>query len=346
MKLSCNANLSCTVKLTQRVISPSIGGYSYIAGLIFGWLLAMPVVAGASKAAEPPGPIRVITNDWTSQIVLAHIAGTLFEQLGFTVQYAESTTREQWGALSRGAAHVQVEVWEGTMSDMFNRMLAQGKIIDAGDHDAKTREEWWYPSYVEARCPGLPDWQALNRCAKLFATEDSGNFGIYIAGPWEKPEAARIRALKMAFRVRQVNNSDELWVELKKASNENRPIVLFNWTPNWVEDRFEGKFVEFPAYDPACETDPGWGINPDYHYDCGNPKDGWLKKAVWSGMPEAWPCAYQTLRNLNFNNAMISGLAARVDVDGLGHQAAAEEWLQQHESLWQSWIPDHCRSDG
>jgi hypothetical protein len=31
-------------------------------------------------------------------------------------------------------------------------------VIDAATHDAKTREDWWYPSYVEDVCPGLPDF--------------------------------------------------------------------------------------------------------------------------------------------------------------------------------------------
>lgn len=311
--------------------------------LVFCVFVVVLVSGGTARAGQENAdlPIRIITNDWSSQIVLAHIAGGVFERLDYKVEYSSSTVAEQWGAMALGLDHVQVEVWEGTMSDMFTRMVSAGRLIDAGSHAAITREEWWYPDYVEELCPGLPDWKALRACSALFS-EDGSATGRYYAGPWEKPEAARVRALGMNFKVGPVDEADDLWRALKSASKERRAVVLFNWTPNWIEARYRGKFVEFPKHDPACETDPAWGVNPDFHYDCGNPAQGWLKKAVWSGMAERWPCAYKTLQNLSFDNLAIAQLAARVDVDGLPHESAAKEWLKQNETQWRGWIDASC----
>mgnify|MGYP000645418063 CR=1 FL=1 len=289
--------------------------------------------------------ISVIVNDWTSQIVLAHIAGTLFEKTGHKVRYSFSNTNQQWGSLMFGIDHVQVEVWEGTMADMFERAVATGRVVDAGTHDAVTREDWWYPDYVEKLCPGLPDWRALSNCSALFSADDSDT-GIYIAGPWEKPEAARIRALKMKFKAQAVKHADELWVKLKQASSAGKPIVLFNWTPNWIEAIFPGKFIEFPTYSKECETNPEWGVNPNFHYDCGNPKNGWLKKAAWSGVPSRWPCAYKILTKFNFNNSTIAKLAADVDHLGLTPSQAAANWLATNKAIWQPWLSEGCKIFG
>ncbi len=316
------------------------------AGILSFWVVMALSITGDVVASPQNAdkPIRVITNDWSSQIVLAHIVGGIFQQLDYQVEYSSSTVAEQWGAMALGIDHVQVEVWEGTMSDMFTRMVNAGRLVDAGSHDAITREEWWYPKYVEELCPGLPDWEALKACSALFS-EDGSETGRYFAGPWEKPEAARVRALGMNFKVGPVDEADDLWRALETASKEKRPVVLFNWTPNWVEARYEGKFVEFPKHEPACETDPAWGINPDFHYDCGNPAQGWLKKASWSGMAQRWPCAYKTLEHISFDNLAIAQLAARVDVDGLAHEDAAVEWLKNNKALWQGWIDSSCDKD-
>ena len=294
-----------------------------------------------SWAAKNQMPIKVIINDWTSQIVLAHITGRLFEQIGYNVEYSFSTSNEQWGSLSHGIDHVQIEVWQGTMSEMFERMVNAGRILDAGTHNATTREDWWYPLYVEEQCPGLPDWRALKKCASLFSVDGSKK-GIYLAGPWEKPEGARVRALELGFIVKTVKEADDLWRALASASKSRQPIVLFNWTPNWVEAVYEGKFVEFPEYHPDCETDPSWGINKIYHYDCGNPRNGWLKKAAWSEMPKLWPCAYQVLMNIEFDNLAIAKIAAAVDYYKKSHIQVAKEWLATNQQLWQSWIPQSC----
>lgn len=298
--------------------------------------------AFATSTENKTKPIQIITNNWTSQIVLSHVTGRIFQEMGYQVEYAPLSITDQWGALAHGLAHVQVEVWEGTMSEIFNRMVEEGHIVNVGSHDAKTREEWWYPKYVEEVCPGLPDWKALVNCAKIFETPFSSPSGTYFAGPWEKPDSARIRALGLDFKVKLLSKGDDLWHELEKAEKVKRPIVLFNWTPNWVESIYKGAFVEFPDYDRDCEADPAWGVNPNFIHDCGNPKDGWLKKAAWLDMEETWPCAFQTLKNINFTNLQIATASSLVDVEKQTTEEAAQNWLNDNEKVWRQWIPSTC----
>lgn len=319
-------------KLTAKSLYFSM---SIIAGLI----LSPSISPAASRSTEP---IRIILNNWTSQTVLANILGRVYEYHGYTVEFSKVSTKIQWSRLHRGLDHIQVEVWEGTMSQEFGRVIEFGHVIDAGQHSATTREEWWYPSYVEDICPGLPDWKALRDCAKLFSDSPDSDVGRYIAGPWEKPEKDRIRALKMRFSVDTVEKASDLWVKLETAYRAKAPIVIFNWTPNWVEDRYKGSFVEFPTYDPKCESDPTWGTNKELTFDCGNPKNGWLKKAAWSGLEKNWPCAAQILRDMNFTNAMISHVSAMVVADGLTVDQAADKWIKNQQDVWEKWGRDIC----
>lgn len=297
---------------------------------------------GSAEEVKSPKPIGIVINDWSSQIVFSHIVGTIFQSMGYNVVYIPSSTHDQWGLLRFGLADVQLEVWEGTMSEMFNRFVEYGSIIDAGSHDAITREDWWYPSYVEAHCPGLPDWKALKKCASVFATEDTAPKGRYLAGPWEKPDKARIRALGLRFIPVQVEKTEELWAALHNAVRQQRPIVMFNWTPNWVESRVKGAFIEFPQWDEKCETEPVWGENKVFLHDCGNPRKGWLKKAASVQMENTWSCAFETLKQISADNRMLSQLAAMVDVDKVGYRAAAVHWINKNATVWRSWIPAHC----
>jgi len=296
-----------------------------------------------AKTPEHNDPIKIVINNWTSQILLSKIVGRIFSTLGYGVEYHSQDMHEQWGALNRGLLHVQVEVWEGTNAKEFYRMVNAGGVVDAGTHEATTREEWWYPSYVEEICPGLPDWKALKDCYSAFAVPETEPFGRYLTGPWEKPDKARIRALGLKFKVIELKDGDALRDELIRAVREKRPIVLFNWTPNWVAAEIDGKFVEFPEYAPECETEPQWGINSELHHDCGNPKNGWLKKAAWSGMLKKWPCAFQILKEIKFSNSMLARLALEVDIENMKPDAAVTLWLETYKDLWKSWIPKICR---
>lgn len=274
--------------------------------------------------------------------MLSHITGTLFKHLGYNVIYNNAPVDEQWGLLRFGMGDVQVEVWEGTMAKEFNRFIELGFFLDAGAHSARTREEWWYPAYVKELCPGLPSWKALNQCAHLFATDETQPRGRYLAGPWEKPDRARIRALALNFSKVQADDASALWSVFEEAVSRKQPILLFNWTPNWVEHIHDGEFVEFPEWDIRCETDASWGLNPAFTYDCGNPKDGWLKKASSTSMPQTWPCAFELLERIDFDNEMLAQLAAMIEVEGLDYQQAAGRWLDQNRSVWQPWIPINC----
>jgi glycine betaine/proline transport system substrate-binding protein len=65
-----------------------------------------------------------------------------------------------------------------------------------------------------------------------------------------------------------------LWAELDPAVARKEPIVLFNWTPNFIEAKYPGFFIEFPDFAAECLTDLKWGSNPYAVYDCGAPRNG------------------------------------------------------------------------
>jgi len=304
-----------------------------------GLALMLHGLAGA-EVPESTDPIKIVLNNWTSQVVLANVTASLLEQMGYNVELVPSDNQLQFAAMANGDLHMQVEVWEGTHISNFLQNVATGNLLDAGTHLAITREEWWYPTYMEERCPGLPDWRALNECAELFATPETKPKGRYVGGPidWGKYHNERVQALGMDFVVFNVGQASTLWAELDAAYRRQEPIVLFNWTPNWVEAKYKGRFVDFPDYTPECWSDPSWGMNPDMPYDCGAPKRGWLKKAAWKGVQTKWPAAWRLLTLINFTNPMIAQASAYVDVDNMDPEAAAQKWLDENTSVWKQWV--------
>lgn len=292
--------------------------------------------AGTANAAIPESSesIKIAMNNWTSQNVLSYITGQLLEKMGYTVEYIPSDSQLQFQALGNGDLDFQVEVWEGSMAEAFAKSLESGDVVDAGSHTAVTREDWWYPQYVKDVCPGLPDWKALDACAEKFATAETKPKGRFVGPPadWGKHYSERIQALKMNFQEVPVGQAATLWAELQAAYDRKEPIVLFNWTPNFIEAKFPGEFVDFPdpASDAKCKTQPEY---------CGAPKSGYLKKAAWKGVQEKWPAAFAVMQHINFNNEQIAKAASMVDTDGLSPEEAAAKWISDNPSAWKEWVP-------
>lgn len=194
-----------------------------------------------ADAPESSDPIKIVLNNWTSQVVLANVTGELLKKLGYNVELVPSDNQLQFSGMANGDLHMQIEVWEGTHKTNFEKFVGIGNLLDAGTHDAITREEWWYPHYMEARCPGLPDWEALHACASEFATAETAPKGRYLGGPidWGKHHNERVQALGMDFVVVNAGQASTLWAELDAAYRRDEPIILFNWTPNWVEAKYK-----------------------------------------------------------------------------------------------------------
>ena len=161
------------------------------------------LASGPVKAADSSDPIIIPTHNWSSQIVMSHVVGQLLQEIGNTVEFVSTDSQAVYESIRLGDVTLELEVWEGAFGVAFKEALAKGGIHDVGDHDAVTREEWWYPDYVEELCPGLPDWQALNKCAEMFATPETGDKGRFLGGPvdWLKHDAERVEALGMNFQV-------------------------------------------------------------------------------------------------------------------------------------------------
>jgi glycine betaine/proline transport system substrate-binding protein len=295
--------------------------------------------AGAAWADDSADPIKIVTNNWTSQLVLSNVVGQILQAQGDTVEYKSSDTQLQFTAIAAGDMDFQVEVWEGSMAESFDKAVAAG-AVDLGAHNAVTREDWWYPSYMNEMCPGLPDWKALDACAAKLATAETGTKGRFVGPPadWGKHYSERIQALKMNFQEVPVGQAATLWAELQAAYDRKEPVVIFNWTPNFIEAKFEGQFVEFPTYEPGCFSDPKWGSNPDAIYDCGAPAKGYLKKVGSKQLAEKWPKANAILQKVNFTNPQIAAAAAMVDVDGMTPEDAAKKWIADNEATWKAWV--------
>jgi glycine betaine/proline transport system substrate-binding protein len=283
--------------------------------------------------------IIIPTHNWTSQIVMSNVVGQLFEKMGYRVKYVATESQTVYEAVRIGAVHLELEVWEGSFAGSFNLAMDKGGIIDAGNHSAVTRQEWWYPAYVADLCPGLPDYKALERCYELFATAETAPNGRYLDGPvnWQH-DTGRIDALGMHFTTINAATVSSLWAELESAAKSQAPIVLFNWSPNFTDAVYGGAFIEFPEFDPSCKSDANWGPNPDVTNDCGSPAGGYLKKVAWDGMPRKWPAAYKVLTRINFTTFMIGTMSKLVDTDGLQYDQAAAKWIADNESVWSDWL--------
>jgi glycine betaine/proline transport system substrate-binding protein len=301
---------------------------------------ALSALAGTALAqAESDDPIRMTLHDWTGQLITTQLMGSVLEEAGYTVEYVQADYLAQFAGLRTGDLHVAMEIWETTGREAMEEAVATGNVVNLGPTGMEAIEEWWYPAYVKEACPGLPDWEALNGCAELFATAETAPKGRYLGGPvtWGGFDEERVAALGLNYEVVHAGTDAALFAELESAYQREAPILLWVYAPHWAPQKFAGEWVEFPAYTPECYTDPAWGSNPDATHDCGKPR-GPIWKVAWSGLSEKWPGAQAAIEAFTIGNDDMGAMIAAVDLDGGTVEGVVADWMDENEATWKGWI--------
>jgi glycine betaine/proline transport system substrate-binding protein len=308
--------------------------------LILASVAALALTGTAARAeVESTDPIKLTLHDWTGQLITTNLMAAVLEEAGYNVELVQADYLAQFAGLETGDLDVAMEIWATTGQEALDAAIATGNVVNLGETGMLAKEEWWYPLYMKEKCPGLPDWQALNACAEAFATPDTAPKGRYLGGPvtWGGFDEERIAGLGLNFEVIHAGTDAAMFAELEAAYQRQDPILLWIYAPHWAPQKYEGEWVEFPAYEPACYTDPAWGGNPDATHDCGKPF-GPIWKAGWAGLEGKWPGAAKAIKAFTIDNDTMGAMITKVDLDGQSIDAVVDEWMDANEAVWSAWI--------
>lgn len=305
-------------------------------------MVATAILGSAARAeVESKDPIKLTLHDWTGQLITTQIMGEVLKKAGYNIEYVQADYIAQFAGLKTGDLHVAMEIWETTGRDAMDEATRDGSVENLGETGMSAIEEWWYPAYMKEKCPGLPDWEALleESCAEAFATAETSPKGRYLGGPvtWGGYDDERVEALDLPFEVVHAGTDAALFAELESAYQRQAPIILWVYAPHWAPAKYEGEWVEFPAYTRECYEDEAWGINPDALYDCGKPR-GPIWKVAWSGVKEKWPGAHKAIGAFSVDNDEMGAMITEVDLNGKKIEDVVGEWMSRNESRWSEWV--------
>ncbi len=310
-----------------------------IVGIVLGAALSLGLTGGAQAEVESKDPIKMTLHDWTGQLITTRIMGEVLKNAGYNVEYVQADYIAQFAGLKTGDLHVAMEMWETTGREAMDEATATGTVENLGETGMLAIEEWWYPLYMKEKCPGLPNWEALNDCAEAFSTPETAPKGRYLGAPvtWGGFDDERVEALELDYEVVHAGTDAALFAELESAYQRQAPILLWVYAPHWAPLKYEGEWVEFPPYSAECYNDASTGINPDMAYDCGKPR-GPIWKVASSVVKDKWPGAHAAIKAFHVTNDEMGAMVAAVDLDGKELDAVVADWLAKNESVWKGWI--------
>lgn len=294
-------------------------------------------------AVAKEDPVVLADMNYTSQVLATEITKQVLEAMGAKVSTQPMDPATSWPAIARDPNLAAMEMWPPLYKKQIAEYADKAKSVELLDNlGYATKEGWWVPNYVikgdpkrniKASCPGLPDWKALNSCAKVFATASTGSKGRYLAGAeaWavNYGDQPRIDNLGLNYKMEFAGSEAALVAEIKRSFDRGEPLLFLMWTPHFAVANGEFTMIQFPPYSDDC-----WGTT----YACGWAEDKNIGIAN-STFKDTHPLAYQMLQNFDLPDESMQEIVLAVDGKGATVEGVVKDWMTNNEAIWKSWIP-------
>jgi glycine betaine/proline transport system substrate-binding protein len=297
--------------------------------------------AGTADVAQCGSePITIAVNPWVGAEANANVAKVLMEQqMGCTVELQEVNESAQFPGMADGTIDATLEVWPSGHSKDAKQYIDQaGTVVDGGELGIIGNIGWFVPSYVIDQYPQYATWEGFKDDADVFATAETGDKGRFVGTDttYSIFDEQIIAALGLDLEVVYTGSEPATLALLDSAVKDEEPILMYWWTPQWANAKYDLVEVELPPYNDAC-ADIALNDPEAIGYDC-DYADDVLYKAFSSELEMKDPAAFQFFSNFNWTAEDQNGVAQAIQ-EGTDGEDAAQAWIDEHTDAWQAWLP-------
>lgn len=139
-------------------------------------VLAMP-----AAACELDRPVVFAGLDWDSVAFHNAVARRIIEDgFGCKTDVIPGSTIPLLQGLAQGDIDIAMEVWKDAVTDVWQRALARGQVVEIGINFPDAVQGWYVPRYVVEASPDLKSVADLARHAALFRDPEEPSKGRFI----------------------------------------------------------------------------------------------------------------------------------------------------------------------
>ena len=239
-------------------------------------------------------------------VPIAAVAKKVLEDKGYTVELTEFS---EWGiayaALAKGDVQVLPSQVDYVDFDYWERNKNRLEKISIASHGLY--QGFAVPSYVE-----IDSIEELNDRA-----DESGGkiIGIEPGSGLMRESAEAIKEYDLSLQLVEGSTAG-MTAALKSAVDRRQPIVVTLWTPTWMAQQFNMKFLK----------DPKGIFAPPQSYNL----------IAQKGFSEANPEAREILAGVFLPIDEIAAINSAV-ADGQSMDAAIQDWIDGHGLLLERW---------
>lgn len=263
--------------------------------------------SGSDTGDKPTIQIGYV--NWAEDIAMTNLMQAILEdKMGYSVKQVQSDVAPLFASLSNGSTDVFLDCWlPVTHKDYMDQFGSDLKDYGVSFDNAKIGLV--VPSYVD-----IDSIEQLNDNKDKF---DGNIIGIDSGAGIMTTTDTAIDEYGLDYKL-MPGSGPTMTAALKKAIDNEKPIIVTGWEPHWMFARWDLKFLEDPK-----------GIYGDSES---------IHKLGRIGLDEDAPEVAEFLTNFKMDSAQLGDLMGKVE-DADDPLEAARSWMNDNEDLVNSWLP-------
>ncbi|MGX9133761.1 glycine betaine ABC transporter substrate-binding protein [Rummeliibacillus sp. JY-2-4R] len=243
--------------------------------------------------------------EWDTEVASTNVIGKVLENMGYDVQLTPLDNAIMWEAVSKGEADAMVGGWlPNTHAAQYKKY--KNDLDDLGPNLKGAKIGLVVPKYMKE-----------NSIEDLKMQANSTITGIE---PGAGVVATAEKALKSYDNLTSWNvktaSSGAMTIELGKAIKNKKDIVITGWSPHWMFQKYDLKYLKDPK-----------GVFG---------KEESIHTFARKSLKEDKPDAYKVLDRFNWSTKDIEETMLKIS-EGEDPEDVAEEWIKKNPEKVASW---------
>ncbi|MGN8226070.1 glycine betaine ABC transporter substrate-binding protein [Gracilimonas sp. BCB1] len=283
------------------------------------FVLAFGLITACNQKSENETKTAdLVYVNWAEGIAYTNLAKVVLEdKMGYEVEITSAGVGPAYTAVANGDSDAFMETWLPTLHADYIEQY-QEDIIDLGTVYEGTQSGLVVPTYVE-----IDKISELNTVADKFDGEITG---IDAGAGIMKTTSEVIEDYNLDYELVQ-SSGPAMTSALKKAYENEEPIVVTGWKPHWMFGSFDLKFLQQDK-------------------DMMKWKTGSIHIMGRKDLREDKPELAAFLSNMHLTDTELSDLMVQINKSDKPEQEVAKEWLVNNEDVIADWIPEDEKQAG
>jgi len=306
-KAKTSENASAKKSKRNKIIAGVVVVAAVIAG-IFAYT-SMSGNNSSGAGSEEGGNINLSYVEWDTEVASTNVLALVLEDQGYNVTQTPLDNAVNWEAVANGESDATLSAWlPVTQKAQYDQFKDQ--VDELGPHTEGANLGLAVPEYMDVDSIEDLDDQVPD---KEIVGIDPGA-GVVSAAEDTVESYDNLSDWKVT-----PSSSGAMTSQLGSAINNEDPIVITGWSPHWMFQRYDLKYLD----------DPQGTMGEEEHIDA----------LAREGLKDDMPEAYQIIDNFNWDTEDMENVMLDIE-EGASPEDAAQDWIDENPDKVEEWVEE------